>query len=302
RSWRPSRLLAEVQGGASDPGSPGQRPQGGSPPSEQGGAGDPGSPEQRPQGWVLEHDLRGNRLEPSSSRWGPGTSVKPAARIGTQGEDLVLSFSAISAYRECPRQHWYRYRLRLPAWPGVEAQFGTILHLVLMRAGRLRSQGRAVTAELLRDLHQEAWEMIGLSEPRRRPALEALGRRLLDGFVAAGGLAAQPRMVEAPFAAAQDGWTLRGVIDRVDAPKEAAGAWRIVDYKSGSPVPASRLRRDLQLALYAVGARQALHLDPVELEIVYLKDGQRVVVTATDELLAEARKIGAEVADGIRSG
>src|SRR5215467_4592811 len=107
---------------------------------------------------------------------------------------------------------------------------------------------------------------------------------------------------EAPFAAAQDGWTLRGVIDRVDAPAEAAGAWRIVDYKTGSPVPASRLRRDLQLALYAVGARQALHLDPVELEIVYLKDGQRVVVPATDELLAQARQIGAEAAEGIRSG
>src|SRR5262249_9753825 len=38
------------QGGADDPGSPGQRPQGGTPPSEQGGADDPGSPGQRPQG------------------------------------------------------------------------------------------------------------------------------------------------------------------------------------------------------------------------------------------------------------
>jgi len=39
-----------LQGGADDPGSPGQRPQGGTPPSEQGGADDPGSPGQRPQG------------------------------------------------------------------------------------------------------------------------------------------------------------------------------------------------------------------------------------------------------------
>ena len=266
RSWRPSRFLAEL----------GKE--------------------------VLARDLRGERVGLPAERAGPGMPLKPPVQTGTNGEEPVLSFSAISAYRECPRQHWYRYRLRLPAWPGIEAQFGTILHLVLMRAGRLRSQGREVTAELLRDLHQEAWETIGLSEPRRRPALQALGRRLLEAFAAAGGLEAQPRMVEAPFAAAQDGWTLRGVIDRVDAPTEAAGTWRIVDYKTGSPVPASRLRRDLQLALYAVGARQALHLDPVELEIVYLKDGQRVVVAATDELLAEARRIGAEVADGIRSG
>ena len=266
RSWRPSRFLAETGEDA------------------------------------LERDLRGEPLRLSSGGAGPGDSVQSAADPGTQDEDPVLSFSAISAYRDCPRQHWYRYRLRLPAWPGVEAQFGTILHLVLMRAGRLRSQGREVTAELMRDLYQEAWETIGLSEPRRRPALEALGWRLLRGLVAGGGLDAQPHMVEAPFAAAQDGWTLRGVIDRVDSPTESAGAWRIVDYKTGSSVPASRLRRDLQLALYAVGARQALNLDPVELEIVYLKDGRRVVVAATDELLAEALQIGAEVADGIRSG
>jgi acetyl-CoA C-acetyltransferase len=43
-------LLERVEGGAGDPGSPGRRPRGGSPPSEQGGAGDPGSPGRRPQG------------------------------------------------------------------------------------------------------------------------------------------------------------------------------------------------------------------------------------------------------------
>ena len=244
---------------------------------------------------VVERDLRAP--DPALPFSGRG-SEKP----GLDDERPLLSFSAISAYRECPRQHWYRYRLRLPATPGVEAQFGTALHLVLMRAGRLRAAGREVTPELLRDLHQEAWETIGLSEPRRRPALEALGWRLLAGFLSAGGLDAQPHLVEAPFAVSQDGWTLRGVIDRVDPPAGGTRNWRIIDYKTGSPAPASRLRRDLQLALYALGAQQALGLDPVVLEIVYLKDGQRVIVPATDELLAQARQIGAEAADGIRSG
>jgi RecB family exonuclease len=214
----------------------------------------------------------------------------------------MLSFSAISAYRDCPRQHWYRYRLRLPAAPGVEAQFGTILHLALMRAGRLRREGRPLTAELLRDLHQEAWETIGLAEPRRRPALEALGWRLLEGFFASGGLEARPALVESPFAVELDGWTLRGVIDRVDEPAGEASAWRIVDYKTGSPVPASRLRRDLQLALYALGARHALGLEPAELEIVYLRDGHRVTMPADEALLDEALRIGAEVAASVRLG
>jgi RecB family exonuclease len=240
--------------------------------------------------------------------------------------DVNLSFSAISAYRECPRQHWYRYRSRLPASPAVEAQFGTIVHLTLMRAGRLRGQGREVGLGLLGELHQEAWEAIGLSDPRRRPALEALGWRLLRRFHEAGGLERPPWLLEAPFAASLDGWTLRGVIDRVDSllpprggggppgpegvggqaqPNGGTARWRIIDYKTGRPQPASRLRRDLQLALYAVGARSLPGIEdgePLELEIVYLRDGRSVVLEATAELLQEARRIGGEVAASLRAG
>jgi len=241
-------------------------------------------------------DLIDRRQEWSPPAPEPIVEAEPGA-----AGPLVLSYSAISSYRECPRQHWYRYRLRLPAAPAVEAQFGTILHLALMRAGRLRREGRTVSVELLRDLSQEAWETIGLAEPRRRSALEALGWRLLEGFHRDGGLDARPALVESPFTVELDGWTLRGVIDRVDAPEAADGTWRIVDYKTGSPIPASRLRRDLQLALYALGARLALGLDPVELEIVYLRDGNRVVVPADEGLLDEACTIGGEVARSVRA-
>jgi DNA helicase II / ATP-dependent DNA helicase PcrA len=244
---------------------------------------------------VLERELR----DPEGDAQAP---AEPEAPTTTGPGEVVLSFSAISAYRECPRQHWFRYRLRLPAAQGVEAQFGTILHLALMRAGKLRREDRTITRELLRDLHQEAWETIGLSEPRRRPALEALGWRLLEGFFDAGGMEASPALVESPFAVELDGWTLRGVIDRVDPPEGGAGPWRIVDYKTGRPIPASRLRRDLQLALYALGARRALGLEPVELELVYLRDGNRVTLPAEDELLREALQVGAGVAAALRAG
>jgi DNA helicase-2/ATP-dependent DNA helicase PcrA len=227
----------------------------------------------------------------------PLRSTPPAADVAAP----TLSFSAIRTYRECPRQHWYRYRLGLPAPPVVEAQFGVVLHRALMRAGLLRREGRELNSELLRDLYQEAWETVGLVEPRRRPALEALGWRLLEQFLEAGGLQARPRLVESAFTVELDGWTLRGIIDRVDEPHGGAAAWRIIDYKTGRPGPPSS-RGDLQLALYALGARTALRLDPVELEIVCLKDGRRVTVPAGEDLLDEARRIGAEVAEAVRTG
>jgi len=236
-----------------------------------------------------------------------------------------LSFSGISAYRECPRQYQYRYIHRLPVPATAEAQYGNILHAALQRLGKLRMVETAVTAEALDRIHEEVWDELPFPDPRRLPAMRALGRRQLQGYLAEGGFASMPALVEEPFTADLDGWLLRGIIDRVDPPPgpegggrvvqhpngedvpaaasaPAPGPWRIIDYKTGDPIPASRRRRDLQLALYALGAKRALGLGEVELEIVYLKDSSRVVVPAAEGLLAEAEKIGGAVAAGVAAG
>ncbi|MDQ6922212.1 MAG: ATP-dependent helicase, partial [Candidatus Dormibacteraeota bacterium] len=328
RRWRPSRFLEEMA------------------------AGSPSVVRREPR------VVQGGEAAPGSAQMSQASAVNgaPAGDEGTAASPKPgLSFSAISSYRECPRQHWYRYRLRLPAAPSLEAQFGTVVHLTLMRAGRLRQQGREVDLDLLRDLYAEAWEGMGLAEPRRRPALDALGWRFLRRLWTEGGFSTVPLLVEVPFTTDLDTWTLRGIIDRVDdlpppsqegggrarggqdfavgrdaggsglaggraveepvargsaagggagagGPAGGAGGGRIVDYKTGRAMPASRLRRDLQVALYALGARAALGLDPLELEIVYLREGRRVQLPATDELLAEARRVGDEVAAGVREG
>jgi RecB family exonuclease len=129
--------------------------------------------------------------------------------------------------------------------------------------------------------------------------LEALGWGLLRAFREAGGLDPRPHMLERSFIADLGSWRLRGIIDRVDASDDHA-AWRLIDYKTGRPLPASRLRRDLQLALYALGASAGLGLQSVELEIAYLRDGRRVRLEADDDLLEEARRLGAEVAEAVR--
>jgi len=92
---------------------------------------------------------------------------------------------------------------------------------------------------------------------------------------------------------------LRGVIDRVD---RTESGWRILDYKTGRPV--SRNRRDLQVALYAMGAEAALGVDSrgLELDVVYLASGDTLSLERPDALIAEARRQGTEVAEGVRAG
>jgi RecB family exonuclease len=132
---------------------------------------------------------------------------------------------------------------------------------------------------------------------RRAPAFRRNGAAELEAYRLGGGFASAPAYLEQPFDVAVDGWKLRGVIDRID---RTGGGWRIIDYKSGRPI--ARRRRDLQVALYALGATSALKLEPIELEVVYLASGQSVRVEKVDGLMHEAEVEGTEVAEGIKAG
>ena len=154
-----------------------------------------------------------------------------------------------------------------------------------------------MTAKALRSIHDEVWRLSAFPDPRRAATFKRIGAAQLEAYRSRGGFDAAPEFLEHPFSAAVDGWTLRGVIDRID--RTDAG-WRIVDYKSGRPL--TRRRRDLQVALYAIGANNALRLDPIELEVVYLATGESVKVEKVGELVTDATGQATEVAAGVREG
>jgi DNA helicase-2/ATP-dependent DNA helicase PcrA len=213
--------------------------------------------------------------------------------------EVVLSYSAIAAYRDCPRQYWYRYVQRLPAVQSAEAVQGVVLHEVLRRAGEARQGAENVTAALLTSMHDDVWNATVFPDSRRAPTFKRNGAEQLEAYRKGGGFDARPEYLEQPFTIDVDGWTLRGVIDRVD---RTESGWRILDYKTGRPV--TRNRRDLQVALYAMGATAALHVESkgIELDIVYLASGETLSLERPGALIADAKKQGAEVAEGVRGG
>ena len=211
--------------------------------------------------------------------------------------DVVLSYSAIAAYRDCPRQYWYRQVQRLPAVQSAEAVHGVIQHEALRQAGEVRKSGRQVTAKDMRSIQEEVWRQSTFPDPKRAATFKRIGAAQLEAYRSRGGFDSPPEYLEHPFSAAVDGWTLRGVIDRID---HTESGWRIVDYKSGRPQ--TRSRRDLQVALYALGASSALRLEPMELEVVYLATGESVKVEKVKDIVAEATAQAAEVAAGVRDG
>ena len=229
-----------------------------------------------------------------------GAPIPPLLTLATSGEALpalVLSYSSIATYLDCPRQYWYRHVQRLPAVQTAEAVQGDVLHETLRRVAEARRVGTEVSAATLRATHQQVWNETAFPDARRAATFERNGASQLEAYRVQGGLNAQPEYLEQAFTTSVDGWTLKGIIDRIDRTPEG---WRIIDYKSGRPV--RRGRRDLQVALYALGAASALKLDSIELEMVYLASGESVRVEHTHGLLAEATKQGTEVAVGVRSG
>ena len=171
-----------------------------------------------------------------------------------------------------------------------------MLHEVLRRAGELRRAGKPITARALRAIHDDVWAVIPFPDPRRAPAFKRNGATELEAYRAHCGFANVPTYLEQPFEVSVDGWKLRGVIDRID---RAGDGWKIIDYKSGRPI--ARRKRDLQVALYALGASEAMKLQPLELEVVYLASGQSVAVEHAATRVREAQESGTDVADGIRA-
>ena len=71
---------------------------------------------------------------------------------------------------------------------------------------------------------------------------------------------------------------LRGRVDRVDL--LPGGEYELIDYKTGRPKSAAQLADDVQLSLYAVGAREAWELEASQQAYYYVLDDQKVAVPA----------------------
>ena len=89
-------------------------------------------------------------------------------------------------------------------------------------------------------------------------------------------------------------------MDRID--RLPGGEYELIDYKTGRPKTSAQLGDDVQLALYALGAREAWQLDAARQAYYYLLDDQKVSVPADGGDRAEwVREIATEVAEGILS-
>jgi DNA helicase II / ATP-dependent DNA helicase PcrA len=218
------------------------------------------------------------------------------AFLPRRGEGLLLSASDIDTYRTCPLKYKFARVFRIPSEPTLYQRFGIFVHQVLERY----HQAQVHTMDELLGLMDAGWRRggFGTSEEERqlRGKADTALRRYHERFEQED---AEPVWFERGFQFRMGRHTLRGRVDRVDRLPD--GGYELIDYKTGRPKTVAQLREDVQLSLYAVGAREAWDLDASRQSYLYVLDDEKVPVPHADidrDWIADT--VG-EVAEGISS-
>jgi DNA helicase-2/ATP-dependent DNA helicase PcrA len=214
--------------------------------------------------------------------------------LPTRGHGLLLSASDIETYRTCPLKYKFARVFRIPSEPTLNQRFGILVHQVLERYHQ--SGGR--TLDELLGLLEAGWRRGGFggSDQERQLRSKADGalRRYHERFRSE---PCEPMWFEKAFSFRMGAHTLRGRVDRVDRLPD--GDYELIDYKTGRPRSSAQLREDVQLSLYAVGAREAWGLDSSRQAYLYVLDDTKVPLPVEEVDRDWITETVFEVADGI---
>jgi DNA helicase-2/ATP-dependent DNA helicase PcrA len=216
-----------------------------------------------------------------------------------RGDGVVLSASDIDTYRTCPLKYKFARVFRIPQEPTIHQRFGILVHQVLERFHG--GSGNGGTLPELLGLLDAGWRRAGFGDSEEERQLRgkaaAALERYWDRFQSE---EAQPVWFERAFTFRLGPHLLRGRVDRVD--RLPGGEYELIDYKTGRPKSPAQLTDDVQLSLYAVGAREAWSLEASQQAYYYVLDDEKVAVPADGGDRAEwIREVAVEVAEGILS-
>ncbi len=216
-----------------------------------------------------------------------------------RGGGVVLSASDIDTYRTCPLKYKFARVFRIPQEPTVHQRFGIVVHQVLERFHA--SDGSPGSLAELLGLLDSGWRRSGFGDSEEERQLRGKAATALQRYHARfQSEESEPVWFERPFTFKLGPHLLRGRVDRVD--RLPGGEYELIDYKTGRPKSSTQLADDVQLSLYAVGAREAWRLDASRQAYYYLLDDQKVELAGDGEDRSEwVREVATEVAEGILS-
>src|SRR5277367_2645757 len=217
-------------------------------------------------------------------------------------EPLTLSPSAVSNYRSCPQQYLFNRSWRLREGPKAVLSFGSVMHTTIRRFVDQLRKGVKLPFEDVARVFDMEWTSAGFEDDYQEQGYKQEGLEQLRTFYTS--IIETPTQVleleksfELPL---ENNVTIIGRMDQVNS--LGGKDVEIIDYKTGKPKKENDAKKDLQLSLYALAAKEIFEWNPVRLVFHYLRNNQIQVTTRDAKQLDEAQKIVLEAADDIRAG
>jgi DNA helicase-2/ATP-dependent DNA helicase PcrA len=216
------------------------------------------------------------------------------AFLPKRGEGLVLSASDIDTYRACPLRYKLGRVLKIPSAQTLHQRFGIAVHQVLERYHAAEHS----TVPQMMELFETCWRRGGFGDSDRERELYAKARAALVLYHQhLEAHEAEPVWFERSFSFKLGPHHLRGRVDRVD--KLPDGAYEMIDYKTSRPKTAEQLADDVQLSLYALGARESWDVQAERLSYYYVLDDLKVPVPSAEMDPDWIARVVAEVGEAI---
>src|SRR5882724_1923026 len=217
-------------------------------------------------------------------------------------EPLKLSASAVDNYRKCPQQFLFSRLWSLKEGPQATLTFGSVMHTTIKRFVDQLRKGVKLPFDEVARIFETEWTSAGFEDDYQEGEYKKDGMEQLRAFHS-GLLQTLPEILEQEKAfelPLENNVIINGRIDQINS--LGGNDVEIVDYKTGKARNTADARRDLQLSIYAIAAKEILELNPVRLIFHYLQNNEVQATTRTAKQLDEAQKTIQETAADIRAG
>ncbi len=245
-----------------------------------------------PQSGLFGDGQTASGIHPPLAEWArEASAIKPE-------EKLQLSASAIETYGTCPQKFLFSHYLKIPTGPQPALTFGSVMHQCARHYFDLRRQG-PVKFEQIQSHFEQSWKDAGFEDNYQEQAYKKAGLEQLRIFVARHEtVATLPIATEAHFTLDLGDVVMEGRIDQINPLKE--NSVELIDYKTGRPPSQKDADTSLQLSIYALAARDQMHLNPAQLTFYSLSNNEPVRTVRTPRDLELVAKEIHEVATQIR--
>lgn len=212
---------------------------------------------------------------------------------------MRLSYSSISEYKNCPLKYKFHYVDRMPTKKTPALSFGSSLHEVLAYLYNVKTPDPPPIDEVYKVLDKE-WLSDGYSSEAEEKQYYEHGKHVLANYYEKniGQDFKLPLALERKFGLDMGGFTLTGIIDRLD--KVAEDRYEVIDYKTSRKLPPqSYIDKDLQLSIYHMATEKIWNLTPEKVSLYFLRPNLKMSSSRTEKQIKETVDIVSNVADKV---